>query len=59
MSLSSGGRGAPRSAAPDRRPIDRSSQPHPLFYRASASSLGSWRSSSDFEKDEKKRSGVS
>jgi len=24
-----------RSAAPDRRPIDRGSQPHPLFYRAS------------------------
>jgi len=28
-----------RSAAPDRRPIDRSLKPHPLFYRASASSL--------------------
>jgi hypothetical protein len=25
-----------RSAAPERRPIERSSQPHPLFYRASA-----------------------
>jgi hypothetical protein len=30
-----------RSAAPDRRPIDRSSQPHRLFYRVSASALGS------------------
>jgi hypothetical protein len=30
-----------RSAAPDRRLIDWSSQPHPLFYRASARSLGS------------------
>jgi hypothetical protein len=29
-----------RSAAPDRRPIERSSQPHPLSYRAGASSLG-------------------
>jgi hypothetical protein len=30
-----------RSAAPDRRPIGWSSQPHPLFDRASISSLGS------------------
>jgi len=30
-----------RSAAPDRRPIDRSLKPHPLFYRASQRSLGS------------------
>jgi len=30
-----------RSAAPDRRPIERGLQPHPLFDRASTSSLGS------------------
>ena len=30
-----------RSAAPDQRSIDWSSQPHPFFYRARASSLGS------------------
>src|SRR6516162_3992207 len=35
------GRARSPSAAPDRRPIDRSSQPHPLSYRAGASTLAS------------------
>jgi hypothetical protein len=32
----------------DHRPIERGSQLHPLFFRASARSLGSWTSSADF-----------